>query len=77
MRVHRFVRITLKNVSGNTEKVTVCMDQDETQVATESQLDAAAAIITSLPDPPVTSLKIGVSGVRISWTNVVRDFSFL
>ena len=52
----------------------MCMDEDETQIATESQLDAVAAIITSLPDPPVTSLKIGVSGVRISWTNVVRDF---
>ena len=34
------------------------MDQLETQVATESQLDAAAVLLAALPDPPVSGLKV-------------------
>ena len=33
-----------------------CMDQLETQIATESQLDAAALQMAALPDPPVSNL---------------------
>ena len=43
------------------------MDYDETQIATESQLDAAAVRLASLPNPPVTSLKIGSSEWRVQF----------